>query len=77
MIIIVQANLKLKTSEARDKAWQMIKLMETVFVTNYIVVYQCLCSTGLRRQVGRLATQDRITVRGREYGHLRVLQRWD
>lgn len=29
----VQAYMKLKTPEARDKAWQMVNLMETVVIT--------------------------------------------
>ncbi len=30
--------MKLKTAEAQDKAWQMVKLMETVKYTIFVII---------------------------------------
>lgn len=60
----VQAHMKLQTSEAQDKAWQMLKLMETVsgHRFDYCDYKHVLTTTGLRRQDGRPTLENRAPI---------------
>lgn len=56
-----------KTIEAREKAWEMMKLMETVCkVHAKLRVKAYSQEIGLCRQVGSVPSQDGTLVRGRD-----------